>query len=415
MDVAPAWPRAPVSLRRSPISTASNGAATSAGHVVKDKLFWFGSFEKSHESSAISVSTPYFPSVTTWPAPYDERSSSVRVDYKAPRNNDVFARWSRNDNNSLGGFGGNRLPSAGNFNNNITHQIVAGLDSTFTPRLTNAVRFGFTDFKNRVLRPEADAAAVLVPGTAGFGVISDDGLLISGPDNITPQSTFERFYQVRDDQTYTTGKHTLRYGGDVGYRRVQVYNYVSCVPQITALSPASRNAADLLTAGLVQFAVGNCKGIRIPGTSDNTHRNTRFSFYAADNWRLASNLSLNLGIRYEVDTHPLNNDLAKPDLAKTLLPRGTDPTPIDKNNFAPQIGLAWDPLKDGKTSIRLGAGMFYAMRVSNLITNERAQLAPFNSGNTTFTFLRGPTPRPISTATAPPTSTLRRRYRPPLP
>ncbi|HKA02605.1 MAG TPA: TonB-dependent receptor, partial [Candidatus Solibacter sp.] len=46
------------------------------GPVVKDKLLWFGSFEKSHESSAIGVSTPYLPSLTTFPAPYDERSSS---------------------------------------------------------------------------------------------------------------------------------------------------------------------------------------------------------------------------------------------------------------------------------------------------------------------------------------------------
>ncbi|HEV3197392.1 MAG TPA: carboxypeptidase regulatory-like domain-containing protein [Bryobacteraceae bacterium] len=359
------------------------------GPVVKDKLFWFGSFEKSHESSAIGVATPYFPSITTWPAPYDERSSSVRVDYKLPHQSDFFFRWSRDDNNSLGGFGGNRLPSAGNFNNNVTHQFAVGVDSSFTSRLTNAFRFGFTDFKNRVLKPDAEAAAVLAPGTAGFGVITDDGLLISGPDNITPQSTFERFFQTRDDQTWSAGKHTLRYGGDVGYRRVQVYNYVSCAPQITAISPSSRSPADILNAGLVQFAVGNCKGIRIPGTSDDTHRNTRFSFYFAENWRLVSNLSLNLGLRYEVDTHPLNNDLPKPDLAAPLLPRGTAPTPIDKKNFAPQIGLAWDPFKNGKTSIRAGAGIFYALRVSNLITNERAQLAPFNSGNTTFTYLRG--------------------------
>jgi hypothetical protein len=359
------------------------------GPVIKDKLFWFGSFEKSHESSAISVATPYFPSLTSYPAPYDERSSSLRADYKLPRQNDFFFRWSRDDNNSFGGFGGNRLPSAGNFNNNITHQFAWGLDSTFTPRLTNAFRFGFTDFKNRVLKPEAAAAAIFVPNTNGFGIITDDGLLISGPDNITPQSTFERFFQTRDDQTYTRGNHTLRYGGDVVYRRVQVYNFVSCAPQITVLSPGSRNPADILNAGLVQFALGNCKGIRIPGTPDNTHRNTRISFYLGDNWRVLPNFTLNLGLRYEVDTHPLNNDLPKPDLAKPLLPRGTEPTPIDKNNFAPQIGVAWDPFKNGKTSIRAGAGIFYAMRVSNLITNERAQLAPFNSGNTTFTFLRG--------------------------
>src|SRR5215471_3108107 len=359
------------------------------GPIVKDKLLWFGSFEKSHESSAISLSTPYFAGLTSYPAPYDERSSSLRIDYKLPHQNDLFFRWSRDDNNSFGGFGGNRLPSAGNFNNNVTHQFVWGLDSGLTPRLTNAVRFGLTDFKNRVLQPDAAAKTILAPGTDGFGITTDDGLLISGPDNITPQSTFERFYQTRDDQTYALSKHTIRYGGDVVYRRVQVYNYVSCAPQITAISPSSRNPADLLSAGVVQFSVGNCKGIRIPGTPDDTHRDTRFSFYGADNWRLLSNLSANVGLRYEVDTHPINNDLPKPDLASTLLPRGTAPTPINKKNFAPQAGIAWDPFGDGKTSIRAGAGMFYAMRVSNLVTNERAQLAPFNSGNTTYTFLRG--------------------------
>src|SRR6516165_2034659 len=85
---------------------------------------------------------------------HDERSSSLRVDYKLPRQNDFFFRWSRDDNNSVGGFGGNRLPSAGNFNNNVTHQFVWGLDSRLTPRLTNALRFGLTDFKNRVLQPD---------------------------------------------------------------------------------------------------------------------------------------------------------------------------------------------------------------------------------------------------------------------
>jgi hypothetical protein len=64
------------------------------GPAIKNKLFWFGSFEKNQESSAISVATPYFPSLTTFPAPYDERSSSVRVDYKLPRQNDFFVRWS---------------------------------------------------------------------------------------------------------------------------------------------------------------------------------------------------------------------------------------------------------------------------------------------------------------------------------
>src|SRR5205085_11008243 len=135
------------------------------------------------------------------------------------------------------------------------------------------------DFKNNVLKPDAEAAAITVPGTTGFGIITDDGLLIAGPDNITPQSTYERFFQIRDDQTYSSGRHTFRYGGDVVYRRVQVFNYVSCAPQITLQSPNSRAVADILNAGLAHFAVGNCKGIRSPGTSDYPPRNARWSLY----------------------------------------------------------------------------------------------------------------------------------------
>lgn len=98
---------------------------------------------------------------------------------------------------------------------------------------------------------------------------------------------------------------------------------------------------------------------------------------------------MSIGVRYEVDTHPLNNDLDKPIIAEPLLPLGTAPTPINKKNFAPHAGIAWDPFKDGKTSIRAGFGLYYAMRISNLVTNERAQLAPFNSGNATIGLTAG--------------------------
>jgi len=357
--------------------------------IKKDGLFWFGTFEKSHESSAIGISTPYFPSLSSYPAPYDERSSNIRVDYNVPRNNLVFFRWSRNDNDSFGGFGGNALPSVGVTNDNVTHQIAVGVDTPLSPRLSNGFRFGFTDFKNHVLRANGDAAAVVVPGTLGFGINTDDGLLVSGPPSSSPQQTFERFFQFRDDQTLSRGSHTVRYGGDVTNRRVTVSNFVACAPQIQDLSPASRNPPDILTSGLVQFTVGNCNGIRFPGTPDNAHHNTRLSWYAGDSWRMSGRLTLSGGVHYEYDTHPLNNDLPKPDLVKTVLPNGTAPTRVPAKNFAPQIGVAWDPTGEGKTAVRAGAGIYYAMQVSNLVTNERAQLAPFNSGNTTFNFQRG--------------------------
>lgn len=358
------------------------------GPAIKDRLFWFGNYEKTEENSAISVNTPYFPSVTTFKAPFDENSSNVRTDWRVSQNHDFLFRWSRNENSSLGGFGGNKLPSGGNINANTTHQFVAGLDSVLSTRLTNSFRVAATDFKNRVLRPPAEAQAVVVPGLENIRVQTSDNRLISGPDNITPQSTFERFYQFRDDVTYSSGNHTLRGGGDVVRYRVTVTNFVAGFPTFTVAS-ASLDPADLINQPFINVTVGNKKGIRIPGTDDNSHRNTRTSFYGEDTWRALPNLTLSYGLRYQIDSHPLNNDLGKPNLAKTILPRGVEPTPIDKNNVAPSFGLAWDPWKDGKTSIRLGGGIYYTLGISNLVTNERATIAPFNSGNDTITLNYG--------------------------
>jgi hypothetical protein len=361
------------------------------GPAIKDRLFWFGNYEKTKENSAISINTPYFPSLTTFAAPFDENSSNVRLDGRISQNHDGFVRWTRNENSSFGGFGGNRLPSSGSFNTNTTHQFALGLDSVLTQKLTNAFRVAGTDFKNRVLRPEADAQAIGIAGLENIRIVTDDGLLITGPDSITPQSTFERFYQFRDDLTFVGGRHTLRGGVDAVRYRVSVLNFVNGFPQFNVVSPGSRNPADIINQTFINTTLGNKKGIRIPGTPDNSHRNTRTSFYAEDGWRMASNLTLNFGARYQIDTHPLNNEVQKPTLVGPILPRGREATPIDKNNFAPTFGLAWDPWKDGKTSIRLGGGIYYTLRISNLVTNERASIVPFNSGNDTITLTAGTT------------------------
>src|SRR5262249_43084830 len=81
------------------------------GRVIPDKLFFFGNFEKTRESSAISVATPYFPNLTSYAAPYDQTSSSVRGDWQVRAKHQAFFRWTRNDDSNFGGFGGNTAPS----------------------------------------------------------------------------------------------------------------------------------------------------------------------------------------------------------------------------------------------------------------------------------------------------------------
>lgn len=363
--------------------------ADGGGKLIRDKLFFFGGFENTVENSAISISSPFFPSLTTVSAPYTQKSASTRLDWAPNQKNQVFFRWTRNEDSNFGGFGGNALPSTGNINADNTNQWATGLDTVFTPRLTNSFRVGVTQFHNRILRPDAAAQQLAVPGAEGFRIVVNDNSLTAGPDINTPQGTDEYFNQYRDDVTYIRGRHTVRVGGDITYRQVSVFNFVACFPSITVNPSATRNLTDLLNSTVVSATIGNCNGKRIPGTSDNSHRNTRYSWYGEDTWRVLPNFTANLGLRYEVDTHPLNNDLHKPAILSTILPKGTEPTPIDKNNFAPHLGFAWDPRNDHKTSIRFGAGIYYAGRISNLVTNERASIAPFNSGNDTIALANG--------------------------
>jgi hypothetical protein len=359
------------------------------GRIIRDKLFFFGNFEKTRESSAISISTPYFPTLTTYAAPYDQTSSSVRGDWQMSQNHQTFFRWTRNEDSNFGGFGGASVPSQGNVNTDVTNQYAMGLNSVFGAHLTNGFRMAVTYFRNRILRPPADAQKLAVPEAENFFIRLSDGSLNAGPDVNTPQGTDEFFNQYRDDVTYVRGSHTLRFGGGVTYRQVSVFNFAAGFPRITVNAPASPNVDALLNATIVEIVMGNRNGKRIPATSDNSHRNTRFAGYAQDQWRLRPNFTLGYGVRYEIDTHPINNDLRKPDIARTILAHGTDPTPIHKKNLAPHIGFAWDPFADHKTSIRAGFGLYYAQEISNLVTNERATLAPFNSGNDTITLTAG--------------------------
>ena len=72
------------------------------------------------------------------------------------------------------------------------------------------------------------------------------------------------------------GRHTLRGGADVVRYRVTVLNFVNGFPQFNVVSPATRNPADIGAQTFINTTLGNKKGIRIPGTPDNSHRNTRF-------------------------------------------------------------------------------------------------------------------------------------------
>ena len=162
-------------------------------------------------------------------------------------------------------------------------------------------------------------------------------------------------YQVYDDAFLTRGTHSLKFGAAV--ERMQT-NSIIYSDSTGLFSFASRAA--FLTNQPKRFDSG------FPQTLAPRYlRQTLFGVYVQDDWRWHPNLTLNLGLRYEMVTVPTeaHNKIA-------LLTNITDPTPhlgspVYSNptlhDFEPRVGFAWDPFRTGKTAVRGGFGIFDAL------------------------------------------------------
>jgi hypothetical protein len=125
----------------------------------------------------------------------------------------------------------------------------------------------------------------------------------------------------------------------------------------------------------------NFSGASPTGRSELGIRQSLFGGYIQDDWRIRKNLTLNLGLRYEMVTVPVEVQNRLSNLSSFTAtsphlgsPFFNNPT---KRNFAPRVGLAWDPFGDGKTSVRAAYGIFDILPLNYFFTWGEARTAPF--------------------------------------
>jgi hypothetical protein len=251
----------------------------------------------------------------------------------------------------------------------------------FTPQVVNAVRVGYSRVVGLVgqtlkgLRPVATDPSLgfAAPGRPvgeidiGSGVTNFTG----GLGAISNYNFHWNSFQGYDDAFVNKGKHSIKFG--VAVERIQENMSAADSPNGVYIFPSLSGFLQNLPQSFAANKGQTGKPLYI--------RQTIFGVYVADDLRLLSNLTLNLGLRYEMATVPTEkhgNISSLINLSDTMLHTGdpyfSNPT---LRNFEPRFGFSWDPFKTGTTAIRGGFGVFDVLPLPYQTQNLTLFAAPF--------------------------------------
>jgi hypothetical protein len=354
------------------------------GAIIKDKLFFFMDYERTKQDSFVPVQYPSpFQSFSGgFNSPFRENLPMGRLDWQVTPNLRLFYRFNYYDTLAESTFFSSSLQPYKS--KNYTRSHVAGADFN-TGQFTHSIRFQQMKFENNI--GDAVLGTGLPLANLGLNLDIQDGPQ-TGPNFLAPQTTAQLDRQIKYDGGKPLGSHFLRYG--VNYNFIEVGGFASffdLAPEVesnlspddaaaAAAGPFAGGASNPLNYPVEVLIVGNGQGYSTekPALGFPAGRlgpDNRFAFYIGDTWKIRKNLTLNYGLRYVRDTGRTDSDLPAIPALNALIP-GTGGQVHQPNlNFAPQLGVAWDPFNTGKTVIRAGAGLFYENVIYNNILFDR--------------------------------------------
>lgn len=348
---------------------------------------------------------------------------SIRIDHQFTAKTKVFGSYNFADS-SIGApilnplCGSRVIPGYGCDELQRTQHVSLNLTHTFSPHLILEARVGYNRFGFFRLQQDRDADVVRRLGISGLpdagvtpfnngapSTIVSGFNTLGGPTNL-PQGRHDNTYHYIGDLTYVHGTHTFKTGADI--RRFLFNSFFTSFGR-----GQFRFNGQYTGFAVADLLLGRpSRAERNPGEPFHNAMTFSSGFYFQDDWKIRQSLTLNLGIRYELNLPPVEkvNKFASFDPTTNTLrvAGGHEALPIidnsspglflriqarpdvgrriwdtDKNNWAPRLGFAWKPWGSQRWVIRGGYGMFYNLQiVGNGITPLNRGL-PFRLRQTT--------------------------------
>src|SRR5215469_4685254 len=285
--------------------------------------------------------------------PIMEKTSlySARIDQRWNSRNTSFIRagvspsqvtgiQSTSQNQVFGQNAGSRVGESHYRDVNITFQQDTILSDT-----------AFNEFRFQFARRGLHFGFSPLEGGSNIGV-NIPGYAYFGREPYSTVDRIERRFEFTDNMTLVRGGHTFKVGGDVNFGgfSASTFNFPNSVAGIALPG----------TTALQSYGLGvPTSYIQGIGNSNHPFDNIPMGFFAQDSWRVNRRLTVNYGVRYDVEISPLFTPATAVNAAAEQALGVVEGIPRDYNNVAPRVGLAWDPVGNGRTVIRAGYGMFY--------------------------------------------------------
>jgi outer membrane receptor protein involved in Fe transport len=298
--------------------------------------------------------------------PTSENYAMIRFDHNFSNSDSIFARYLLDYGNLTTP---NPVPTQSTNDTGHNQYFTLTERKIISPTLVNSAMFGFTRTYNNLTGGTSPGLQVFSGRPSMWLFVGGLGIFAGDPFR-----QGENRFTFSDDVLWTHGKHNIKFGASV--TRTQANSlfplFLGGFTQITSVENLLRNNVFLFIGPTVGHA-----------DPQRNLRDFRFGPYIQDDWQITPRLTLNLGLRYEfmsnpVETHNKLYALINPlsDAGFTHVPNVFQTNPAGKN-FGPRIGFAWDPFGTQKTSIRGGFGMFYNLYPEEVLLDSYSFDPPY--------------------------------------